>query len=201
MKKLIIIGASGHGKVLLDIALANDYKVLGFLDDSESIKEVLGYPVLGKVETAHTYDDVEFIIGIGNNSVRKRVAEMLEVSWATLIHPNAVVSRFSKLGVGTVVMPWAIINPGSTIGKHVILNTASIIEHDNVISNYVHISVKAALAGSVNIGECSQVSIGATVKNNISICENVMVGAGAVVVKNIEKAGVYVGIPAVLMNR
>lgn len=196
-KKLIIIGASGHGKVLLDIALKNEYEVLGFLDDNEAVKELAGYPVLGKVTQASSYsDEIEFIIGIGSNAIRKRIATECCFKWATLIHPRAVIGHGVTIGEGTVVMANAVVNPFATVGKHCIINTASVVEHDNRIDNFAHISPGAVLAGTVAVGEGTHIGAGAVVKNNLTIADECVIGAGAAVVKDITEKGVYAGVPA-----
>lgn len=196
-KKLMIIGASGHGKVIADIALKNGYEIAGFLDDNDSVKEIIGFPVLGKVSEIEKYQsECEFMIAIGNNHIREKIASQYTVNWATLIHPAAVIGMDVQIGAGTVVMANAVINPSARIGKHCIINTGAVIEHDNVLKDYVHVSPNAALAGTVYIGKGTHIGVGACVKNNLQITENVVVGAGAAAVKNIEEAGVYVGVPA-----
>lgn len=196
-KKLVIIGASGHGKVIADIALKNGYEIVGFLDDNDSLQEICGFPVLGSIKTVCKYnDDCEFVIAIGNNTIREKIAKMYEVNWATLIHPTAVIGINVQIGEGTVVMANAVINPGANVGRHCIINTGSIVEHDNNLADYVHISPNATLAGTVCVGNNTHIGVGSCVKNNITIAENVVVGAGAAVVKDITEAGVYVGVPA-----
>lgn len=198
-QKVVIIGASGHGKVIADIVLQSGDEVLGFLDDGKrSGDSVLGFPVLGAVSDYVNYPEAAFVIAIGNAKVRERIAEeMGAVRWYTAIHPRACVSDLSvKIGEGTVIMANAVVNPAVKIGRHCILNTASVVEHDNRLGDYVHISVGAKLAGTVTIGQRSWVGIGAVVSNNLTVCADCVVGAGAAVVKNIEEAGTYVGVPA-----
>ena len=197
-EKLIIIGASGHGKVLLDIALKSGYEVLGFLDDNEAVKENAGYPILGKVLEAYKYagENVTFIIGIGSNAVRKKIAEKYDLPWATLIHPQAVLGMGTQIGHGTVIMANAVVNPFTTIGNHCIVNTSCVVEHDNQVQDYVHISPGAVLAGTVKVGELTHIGANAVVKNNLSITDNCIIGAGAAVVKDVTEAGIYAGVPA-----
>ena len=196
-KKLVIIGASGHGKVIADIALKTGYEVVGFLDDNETVEENCGFPVLGKTKDIVKYkDQCKFVIAIGNNSIREKVAEQYNVQWATLIHPMAVLGINVQVGEGTVVMANAVLNPCTNIGQHCIINTGAIIEHDNKIKDFVHISPNAALAGTVEVGTRSHIGAGACVKNNTMISDNVVIGVGAAVVKDIKEAGVYVGVPA-----
>lgn len=197
MHNLIIIGAGGHAKVISDIAKENNYNLLGFLDDNESLTELSGLTRLGKIADCENFSDkAEFVIAIGNNAVRKRIAEEYNLAFATLIHPCAVISPNATIGEGSVVMPLSVINANAKIGKHCIINTASVVEHDNDIGNFTHISPNATLCGSVTIGEMCHIGASATVINNITICDNCIIGAGAVVTKNINNLGTYVGVPA-----
>lgn len=193
MQRLVIIGASGHGKVIADIAVRNGYREIVFLDDNKSVKECAGFPVIGKTEKASEIDG-DKVVAIGNAVIREKIQSSLPT--VTLIHPNAVVGRNVKIGEGTVVMAGAVINSGAQIGKGCIVNTCSSIDHDCQIADFVHISVGAHVAGTCNIGERTWIGAGATVSNNITICGDCMIGAGAVVVKNITKAGTYIGVPA-----
>lgn len=198
MRKLAIIGASGHGKVVADIARKNGYKEIVFLDDDESICECGGYPVIGKSSEAGTID-AGVIVGIGNAGVRKQIQESIpEEKLATLIHPDAVVAEDVVMGAGTVVMAGAVINPGTHIGKGCIINTCSSVDHDCVVGDYVHISVGSHLCGNVFAGNGTWIGAGATVSNNVSICPDCMIGAGAVVIKDIKERGTYTGVPAKL---
>ncbi len=197
MKDVIIIGASGHGKVVADAVLAAGDRVLGFLDDGCQAQTVLGLPVLGKTKDHVNYPHAEFLIAIGNNKVRRQIAAQLPgARWHTAIHPKATVSPFAQVGAGTVIMAGAVVNPGAVIGRHCIVNTTAVVEHDNRIADFVHISVGAKLAGTVTVGEATMVGIGAVVRNNVSICGDCMVGAGAAVVKDITGPGTYAGVPA-----
>lgn len=196
MKKLVIIGASGHGKVLADIAIKNGYNEIIFLDDDESIYECGNYPIVGKSSEVGAID-ADVIIGIGNAGVRKRIQESIpDEKMATLIHPDAVVADDVVIGGGTVVMAGAVINPGARIGKGCIINTCSSVDHDCEVGDYVHIAVGSHLCGTAFVGNGTWIGAGAIVSNNVSICPNCMIGAGAVVIKEIKESGTYVGVPA-----
>lgn len=196
MRKLAIIGASGHGKVVADIARKNGYSEVVFLDDNESIHECGGYPVIGKSIEAKMID-ADVIVGIGNADVRKRIQESVpEEKLVTLIHPAAVVAEDVVIGAGTVVMAGAVINPGVRIGKGCIINTCSSVDHDCKVGDYVHVAVGSHLCGTVFIGNGTWIGAGATVSNNVSICSDCMIGAGAIVIRNIEEQGRYIGCPA-----
>ena len=198
MRKLVIIGASGHGKVVADIAVKNGYDTISFLDDNETVKKCGGYPVIGKsCEAANQKADV--IVAIGNAFIRQIIQESLEhigVRIVTLIHPNAVVADDVLIGTGTVVMAGAVINPGARIGKGCIINTCSSVDHDCMVRDYVHVSVGTHIAGTVSVDERTWIGAGATVSNNINICEDCMIGAGAVVIKDLKEKGTYAGVPA-----
>lgn len=201
-EKVVIIGASGHGKVIADIILKSGDSVVGFLDDNPNVGEdFIGFPVLGKVSEADKYKEYKFVIAIGNADIRERVANELDVDWYTAIHPMAVISNIGvEIGIGTVVMANAVINSDAKIGNHCIINTCAIIEHDDIIEDYAHISVGTKLAGNVSIGRKTWMGIGSQIIQGKSICAETMVGAGAVVIESISKKGTYVGVPARKIN-
>ena len=194
--RLIIIGASGHGRVVADIAKLNGYKDIVFLDDDESIKECAGYPVIGNSKEA---PEGEVFIAIGNAKIRKRLTGIYKDRHRpVLIHPNAVVADGVQIGSGSVVMAGAVINPGTSIGSGCIINTCSSVDHDCIISDYVHVAVGAHLSGTITVGECTWIGAGVTISNNTKICSEAVIGAGAVVIKDIDKPGIYYGLPATL---
>lgn len=195
-KKLIILGAGGHGHVVAETAEFLGYDVK-FLDDSKT----KDFDVIGKISDYKNYiNDYSFFVAIGNNSLRRKLFSELdgnETKIVSLVHPNAFVSPKSKIGNGTIVMPGAVINIGVTIGDGCIINTCSSVDHDCSIADFAHISVGAHLAGNVKIGRETFVGAGATVINNVHICPECMIGAGATVVKDIVESGTYIGVPAV----
>lgn len=202
-KKLILIGASGHGKVIADIAKKNGYSEIAFLDDNEAIRQCAGYAVLDKTDAAIRFSDCDFIVSIGNAKVRQRLQEQLErdgLSVVTLIHPNAIIADGVEIGKGTVVMAGAVVNPYAVIGQGCIINTCASVDHDCNIEDYVHVSVGSHVAGTVRIGKRTWIGAGAVVRNNLSICADCMLGAGAVIVKDITESGIYVGVPAGKVN-
>lgn len=197
--KLLIVGASGHGKVIADIAQKSGYEEIAFLDDNEAVTSCMGYPVIGKAGDASMYSDWDFFVAIGNPQIRKRIQDTLTAfgkNVVTLIHPNAVIGANVEIGTGTVVMAGAVINPDTYIGDGCIINTGATVDHDNRISDFVHVSVGSHLAGTVIIGANTWIGAGAVVSNNITICGDCMIGTGAVVVKDITESGTYIGVPA-----
>lgn len=199
MNRLNIIGASGHGKVVADIAVLNGYDDIVFWDDNEAIKECAGKPVIGKSTEVL---DGDVFIAVGNADARKRLMRLYEDrSQPILLHPTSVIASDVVLGKGTVVMAGVVINPGVKLGQGVIINTSSSIDHDCVVGDFSHISIGAHLAGTVLIGESTWLGAGSIISNNISICSNCMIGAGAVVIRDIDQAGTYVGVPAKLIRK
>ncbi|MYL30775.1 acetyltransferase [Halobacillus halophilus] len=198
--KLLIIGASGHGKVVADIALRmKKWQTIAFLDDDHSIKSSMGLEVIGTSNDASSYlNECDFFVGVGNNETRQRIHESLNKAGANipvLIHPHAIIGSQVDIGGGTVVMAGVIINCCTKISKGCIINTGATIDHDNYIREYVHISPGVNLAGSVVVGGKSWIGIGSSISNNVNITSECQVGAGSVVVKDITEPGVYVGVP------
>lgn len=194
MNRLIIIGASGHGKVVADIAALNGYEDIVFLDDNKDMKECAGWPVIGKSTEA---PEGELFVAVGNPKARKRLMELhIDKVQPTLIHPKAVVAKDAEVGTGSVVMAGAVINPGARIGKGCIVNTCSSVDHDCVVEDFCHVSVGAHLSGTVMVGTGTWIGTGAIVSNNVNICGGCMIGAGAVVIEDIDEPGTYIGAPA-----
>lgn len=194
MNRLVIIGASGHGKVVADIAVLNGYKDIVFIDDNPNVQECLGFPVVGKSTEAPEGD---VFVAIGNAKIRKKMMEFYnDRIQPVLIHPAATIGSNVEMGNGSVVMAGAVINPDARIGKGCIVNTCSSIDHDCVVGDYSHISVGAHLCGTVVVGEGTWIGAGATVSNNVNISGGCMIGAGTVAIKDINEPGTYVGVPA-----
>lgn len=191
--KLTIIGASGHGKVVADIARLNGYDIIEFLDDDPNKMTCGQYPIVGKTDK-HLEGDC--FIAIGDGMIRKRLSK--ERKLISLIHPDAVISTDVTIGTGTVIMPGVVVNSGATIGNGCIINTSSSVDHDCVLGDYVHVAVGAHLCGTVKVGDHTWIGAGATICNNVNIPNDCMIGAGAVVIKSLLATGTYIGAPAKL---
>lgn len=201
MKRLAILGASGHGKVVAEIAELNGWDVVFFDDAYPKVSELEVWQVIGKTkDLLKTSDDFDgCFVAIGNNAIRLEKYGLLKsygVVLPCLVHPMAIVSRYSKIPSGSVVMAGVVINPFVKIGECCILNTACTLDHDCVLADGVHISPGVNLAGEVNVGKASWVGIGASVKQCINIGKDATIGAGAVVVKDMPDNVVAVGVPA-----
>lgn len=206
-KKVVIIGASGHGKVIADIVIKSGDELIGFLDDNVEIQDKEIFEKKKVIDFVNNCEQIQknnseyfFVVGIGNNHIRKDIFEKYKLNYYTAIHPNSILSNQIKIGKGTVIMANAVVNANAQIGENCIINTGAIVEHDNIISNHVHISPNATLCGTVKVGELTHIGASATIKNNITICNECIIGAGAVVVKDIEKMGTYIGVPSKLLR-
>lgn len=191
-KEVIIIGASGHGKVIADIIRKAGDIVYGFLDDDANKKSILG-----PIDECHRYNEKYFVVAIGDNNIRAKIVnKYTDLKYYTAVHPSAIISDDVVIGEGSAVMANAVINASARIGRHCIINSSSVIEHDNELGDYVHISPNATLCGNVKVGDRTHIGAGATVRNNLNICNDVVIGCGACVVKDIKHKGCYAGVPA-----
>ncbi len=190
--KIIVIGASGHGKVVAEIAELTGFEV-EFWDD-DTTKTIKGYSISNR--KSENLVEKNLVIAIGNNKIREKISvDYPNIIFTTLIHPQAIRSSSSQIGAGSVVMAGACINVGTTIGNHCIINTGAVVDHDCVIDNFVHISPNATLCGNVEIGKSSWVGAGSTIIQQVKIGENVIIGAGSVVIKNVPDNSIVVGNP------
>lgn len=196
---ILLYGASGHGKVIVDILLANSVNIIAIIDDHPKFEHVLGIPVVFSSEfDLSTIQNM--IISIGNNRVRQTISGQIKVNYPTAIHPTALLSKSVVVGEGTVIMAGAVLNPEVSIGKHAIVNTGAIIDHDCVIDDFAHISPGASLAGNVKVGEGTHIGIGATVIQGITIGKWATIGAGAVIIKDVPDFAVVVGNPGKIIK-
>lgn len=199
---LAILGASGHGKVLADIAELTGWEKVVFFDDAWPEKIHNGpWQIIGNthklLNSLNNYDGV--IVAIGNNKVRQQKLQQLNNAGAniiTLIHPSATVSRYTQIGIGSVVVAGAVINPDCVIGSGAIINTCSSVGHDCNLGDAVHICPGARLAGGTEVDDRAWIGVGSSVRQLIKVGADAVVGAGSVVVKNVHSDTVVVGNPA-----
>lgn len=199
MSGVLILGTGGHAKVACDILLEMGETVQGFLGDEAEThgREMLGFPVLGPVEAWRFLSPKALALGIGSNASRKQLMDRFpDADWATMVHPDAVVSRFAAVGEGAMVAFGACIGPSTTIGRGAIVNTKASVDHDCEVSDYAHIAVGATLAGTVRVGEGAMVGAAAAVIQKLTIGEWAVVGAGAAVVRDVPPNVTVVGVPA-----
>lgn len=190
--KLYLYGASGHAKVVMDIAKQAYLDVPCLIDDNPENDDLLGVPVVHFAEGLSP-----IIVTIGNCQIRRKIVEKLgEREYLTLVHPTAIMADTVKIGSGTVVMAGAILNPYAEIGNHCIVNSGAVVEHDCKIGDFVHIAPHSTICGATEIGEGTWIGAGATVIQCVTVGKNCLVGAGSVVVKDIPDNSLCYGNPA-----
>jgi sugar O-acyltransferase (sialic acid O-acetyltransferase NeuD family) len=207
MDNIVIIGSSGHAKVVIDIVLKQGkYNIVGLLDRFRLVGEkTMGFPILGKeedlpkLESAHKIKGV--IIAIGDNVVRGRVSEVIrklcpEIKFVSAIHPTAIIALKSKIGEGTVLMAGCLVGTCSAVGRFCIVNTNASLDHDSVLEDYASIAPNATTAGNCHIGQFSIISIGAVLLHGIQIGEHTLIGAGSIVTTSIKSYVTAYGSPA-----
>ena len=211
MNKVVIIGASGHGKVIADILELNgNYEILGFIDKNiQPNTKVLNYNVLGDrtvlFDILQSDPQIGGIIGIGDNWNRKKVAETLlgqfpKFNFVNALHPFAIISKYAKIGRGVVAVAGSIINSGAEIGDHCIINTKASVGHDVSMLDFSSIAPGVTLGGNVKLGELSAISMGSVVRKNVTIGNNTVVGSSSYVHNDLKSNILAYGIPAKIIR-
>ncbi|MCK9240351.1 acetyltransferase [Desulfocurvus sp.] len=207
MDALLIVGASGHAKVVADIVERQGlWRVAGFIDATlPAGAGHFGLPVLGGedalVQAARAHGVRALLVAIGDNAVRARVAGRLAalapgLAFATAVHPAASIARGAAIGPGSVVMPGAVLGPDTRVGSHCIVNTGASLDHDGVLEDFASLGPGAALGGNVRVGTFAHVGLGASVIHGVSVGEHAVLGAGAVAVADVPARVVALGVPA-----
>lgn len=194
---LALIGGGGHARVVLATLRTLGVAVAAVLDDDPGRwgTELDGVPVRGPVaENAGGFR--RGVLAVGDNRARRRLANGLELEWATVVHPRAWVDPGARLGPGTVVFAGAVIQPGASLGSHVIVNTAASIDHDCRLGDFVHVAPGCRLAGAVTVGEGALLGVGSVAVPGMEIGAWAVVGAGAAVVSDLPAGCVATGVPA-----
>ena len=205
-KKIIVIGAGGHAKVLLNTLLEQDLEILGIVDVNTSKfgEVVLGVKIIGNDEVIQKYskDDICLVNGIGSVEsleLRKRIYQKftrLGYSFINVIHPASIIAKDVNLGSGVQIMAGVIVQPGCRIGENTIVNTGASIDHDCFVKDNVHIAPGTVLSGNVTIGSCTHLGTSCTVIQGINIGSKVLVGAAALVIHDVKSGSKVCGIPA-----
>ena len=209
MSKIVILGAGGHARVLIE-AIRTDpaHTFTGILDPRESLQGtvVLDVPVIGADDLLprlqHTHPCDSFVVALGGIrqfSVRRELfatARQADLQPLTVRHPTSECSASAEIADGCQLLTGSVINAGARMAENVIVNTGSIVEHDCVIGAHSHIAPRACLAGGVQVGTETHIGLGAVVRENLTIGDRVIVGAGAVVVTDVPNDSVVAGIPA-----
>ncbi len=200
---VVVYGASGHGKVVVDLLRANGIQVTGLLDDDpQKSSDIYGLKILGNAtwlaEQAAT-QTISVALGVGDNFARHAVAKRCLAAGAhllTAVHPSAVIAGSATIAPGTIIMPQAVINADATIGKGAIINTGAIVEHDCHVGDFAHLSPRAAIGGHAQVGNFSWLGMGATVTPNRKVGTASIIGAGATVIHDIGDRVIAIGTPA-----
>lgn len=197
---MIIYGASGHGKVIIDSLESMGESQFQIWDDGDVIDTLYGMQVTKPFPENMQHDKA--IIAIGTNSVRKRIAENIKhkIEFGLAIHTAAVISRTARILEGTVIMSHVSINADTLIGRHCIVNTNASVDHDCILGDYTHISPNVALSGNVSVGEGSHIGTGSAVIQGIKIGKWTTVGAGSTIINDIPDYAVVVGTPGKIIK-
>ncbi|GAA4114321.1 hypothetical protein GCM10022393_13660 [Aquimarina addita] len=212
MDKIVVIGASGHAKVVLEaIELNKKYEILGFIDTYKAIGDkLLGYEVLGQesfLKELAIKGVKKGIISIGDNWIRSIIYQKIiklvpDFEFITVVHPSAIISPYATIGKGTVVLASGTVNADAVVGDFCIINTNANFGHDSIMQDFSSLAPGVTTGGAVFVGEYTAISIGATVLQNISIGKHTVIGAGAVVTSNVNAYMMSYGVPAkVIRNR
>ena len=198
---IAIIGYSGHSFVVLDAAKQMGLEVKYYCERNQVSFNPFEINYLGdEGSESFNWNAVDgFILGIGDNKIRQKVADLIVTKKKTIlnvVHPSSVISNYATVGIGNFIAANVNVNALASIGDHCILNTGCIVEHECVIENGVHIAPGAVLAGNVFVGENSFVGANSVVKQGVRIGKEVTVGAGSVVIKDIPDHETWVGNPA-----
>lgn len=191
---MILYGASGHAKVVISSLLSCNITITALYDDDKSKQRLMGYDIFYNLDELLKLKD-EFIISIGDNLIRKNVAEMLICNFGKAVHSSSIIDDSAMIDEGTVILHNSVIQSSVKIGKHVIVNTSASIDHDCVIEDYSHISPNATLSGNVKIGEGTHIGAAAVIIPNVKVGKWCKIGAGAVIIKDVPDYSVVVGNP------
>lgn len=208
MSGLLVLGAGGHGRVVVDTACEMGiWDNIAFLDDRyPELTSSLSWPVIGTIEQAGDFlsEYSDLVIAIGNNLLRVELIERFAqkgFSFPIIVHPTAFISKSAEIGCGSVVFAQSAINAGSKLGIGCIVNTGATVDHDCILGDGIHISPGAHLAGAVKVGNGSWIGLGSSVIQQISIGNGVVVGAGAVITNSIPNDVTVIGIPGKIVKR
>lgn len=198
MKKIRIYGAGGHSQVIKEMLEMNEYEITQVFDDDKAKNHRFYDKVscgVRSLQNKFPHSGYPFVVAIGNNKARAKVAQLLLSNFEKVIHPTAIVSPNSRINDGSVIMAGAIVQTNSIIGRHVIINTGASIDHDNLIEDFVHISPKSVLCGNIKVKEGAHIGAGAVILPNITIGKWAKIGAGTIVLEDVPDFATVVGVP------
>jgi sugar O-acyltransferase (sialic acid O-acetyltransferase NeuD family) len=197
--ELIIIGAGGFAKQVIDVAQLNNYKIYGIIDDLSS-EGLYNYPILGNIndldKILENQPQLKVFCGIGDIKTRERIFNLFPYRFVNCIHPSSIISKYSSMGIGNYIGPGVCIMPDVVIGNNNIIDPLVVLSHDVKIGNHNHLAAHCCLLGKVSIKDCNLIGSNSTILPKINLGSNNILGAGAVLTKNKENNKILVGIPA-----
>lgn len=207
MKRIIVIGASGHARIIIDcLERGGEYQVAGLLDDRLPVgEERFGLPILGApgdiAKLAAEYALAGGVVGIGDNWTRRLVYQAVrelapDFRFVSVIHPSAQIGSDVTIGDGSVVMAGGIVSPGATVGNNCVISTNSSLGHESTMNEHGSLSPKVATGGNVRIGTCTAVMLGVSIAHGVTIGDHTVVGAGSLVLRDLPSNCVAYGTPA-----
>lgn len=211
MENILIYGASGHAKMIVDIIQkTNTYNLVGFIDSFKSKNlTVYNHKVLGGLDVLstliRTHNIKGIIIGIGNNDLRENAYYAIKeiapkIKFVSAVHPSAILAEGITVPEGTVIMAGAIVNAEAKIGRFCLLNTKSSLGHDSVMSDFSSLSSGVTIAGNVKIGYCSSICLSSSISQGLTIGKHTVIGGGSLVLKSIGSYKLAYGTPAVIIK-
>ena len=203
-EKVLLVGAGGHCKIIIDSINREKYEIAGIIDNSLPIgKTICGIKVAGGDSEAVKWKEAGIINAIitvaGNLEVRSKLIKTYEeigFNMVSVIHPTAIISTRVSLGKGINVLAGSILNTDAVIGDYTIINTGSIVEHETVIKNNSHIAPGAVITGNCRIGSNTFIGANSVILPNIEVGNKCIIGAGSVVLNHVESNLTVAGNPA-----
>lgn len=204
VERLVVVGGrrDGHGKVVVETARETPgIHVVGVLEDAPSGPTVAGVPVLGRTSDwpRHAVSGALFVIAIGDNAVRKRLADAIVAGGgrlARVVHPRAWVAPSASVGAGTLVCAGALVGHDAHVGRNCIVNHGVILEHDTIVADHVNLSTGTVTGGRVTFDEGAFTGVGVRVIPDVAVGAWSVLGAGAVATRSTDPRCMYVGVPA-----
>jgi len=212
LEKILVVGSSGHARVVIDIVQQEGrYEIVGLVDRYRCVDEtVLGYPIVGGEEDLPdlmlSKSVTGIVVAIGDNFVRSQMADFIErhcpeLCFISAIHPRASIAPSVSVGEGTVAMAGAVVNANSSIGRFCILNTNSSLDHDSVMEDFSSLAPGVTTGGNCKIGHTSAIGIGATLCHQVAVGQHTIVGAGSLLLKSVGSYVVTQGVPAKVVRQ
>lgn len=205
MNKIIIVGAGGFGRELLEWIkdinkVTPTWEIVGFIDDNLNALDgvEIDYPVVGTIQAWQPKEDEEFALAMGSPALKRRIVSVLKAKgakFATVIHPTAILTSFNKYGEGFIMFPYSKLSVNSEVGDFVTL-LATPIGHDTYVGDYSVISGGCNIVRNVHIGQDVFLAAGVCIAQDVTIGDGAYLGLGAVVLKDVAPGATMFGNPA-----